>query len=166
MAVWINRLSKALTVVIDSAVTLAFLTLLVLVIVLVILRYGFSASIVGGDELIEFLFIFTSAVGAAAVLGRRQHVSIPTFWRRMAPPIRKAFDTVNHLLIMVLNGYMIALSRTWIAGVGHNRSYMLHIPMWVVQISIPIGCGLAMVYCLFNILGSFTEGARGKGGCR
>ncbi len=165
MALWINRLSKVLTVVIDTAVTVAFLTLLVLVIVLVILRYGFSTTVIGGDELIEFLFIFTSAVGAAVVLGRRQHVSIPTFWQRMAPPIRKTFDTVNHILIMVLNGYMIALSRTWIAGVGHNRSYMLHIPMRIVQISIPIGCGLAMAYCLFNILGLFTEGKRSRGGC-
>jgi TRAP-type C4-dicarboxylate transport system permease small subunit len=153
MLLWVQRINRAVTAVLEPTVILLFFVLFVLVAVLVILRYVFGSTIAGGDEMIEYLFIYTSTVGAALVLARREHVSIPVFWGRMKASVRRTFDTVNHLLIILLNAYMLLLSREWIAGVGAHRSYMLHLPMWVVQISIPIGCGLTILYCLVNIVG-------------
>jgi TRAP-type C4-dicarboxylate transport system permease small subunit len=153
MTAWLGGLNKWVTKCLEFAVGMLFLAILGMVVALVILRYVFGSTVMGGDELIEYLFIYTSTLGAALVLGRREHVSIPVFWKRMKPWIGKVFDVVNHLLIILLNVYMIMLSRTWIGGVGSHLSYMLHVPMWVFQVSLPIGCGFTILYCLLNMVG-------------
>jgi len=162
---WLNRVNTVVTKVLEVAAALVFLAMFVLVAVLVIQRYVFATGLFGGDELLEYLFIYTSTIGAAVVLARREHVSIPVFWGRMRPWVRKAFDTLNHLVIMVLNGYMLVLSHKWIAGVGGSPSTMLRIPMWIVEIALPIGCGLTLVYGLLNILGSSPRKDEAERGC-
>ncbi len=164
MIAWLNRINTAATKVLEALIALVFLAMFVLIAVLVIQRYLFSSGLFGGDELLEYLFIYTSTIGAAVVLARREHVGIPVFWQRMKPWARKAFDTTNHLVIMVLNVYMLILSQKWIAGVGGSLSTMLRIPMWVVEIALPIGCGLTVLYGLLNILGSAPR-RDADGGC-
>jgi TRAP-type C4-dicarboxylate transport system permease small subunit len=46
---------------------------------------------------------------------------------------------------------MIYYSINWIQMVGSNESPVMRIPEWTFQISIPIGCGLVVFYCLVNI---------------
>ena len=47
-------------------VTLMFFGILSLTILLVVMRYGFNSSIMGANEAMEYLFIYTTALGAAA----------------------------------------------------------------------------------------------------
>ena len=51
-----------------------------------------------------------------------------------------------------LNGIMIYYSVTWISKVGGNESPVMRIPEWIFQISIPLGCGLVILYCLANTM--------------
>ncbi len=154
MTAWLNRINTVTVRVLEIVMALIFSAMFVIVAVLVIQRYLFASGLVGGDELLEYLFIYTSTIGAAVVLARREHVGIPVFWQRMKPWARKAFDTANHLVIIFLNVYMLILSQKWIAVVGGSASTMLGIPMWVAEIALPIGCGLTVLYGLLNIFGS------------
>jgi len=47
---------------------------------------------------------------------------------------------------------MIYYSVAWISKVGNNESPVMRIPEWTMQISIPVGCGLVIFYCLVNIV--------------
>ena len=67
----IRRAVKVATDTLEWLVTLCFFVILAVTIILVILRYGFNEAIIGGNELVEYLFIYTTAIGAAAALGRR-----------------------------------------------------------------------------------------------
>ena len=60
----------------EWVITLCFFIILMLTIILVVLRYGFNESIIGGNELMEYLFIYTTAIGAAVALRRREHIKI------------------------------------------------------------------------------------------
>jgi TRAP-type C4-dicarboxylate transport system permease small subunit len=157
----IRNAVKIATHVLEWLVTLCFFVILMLTIILVVLRYGFNEAIIGGSELVEYLFIYTTAIGAAAALGRRQHIKITWFIDKLAPVYRKVVDVLGFLLIALINVVMICYSVPWIRTVGSFESPVLRLPNRLIQISIPIGCGLAILYCLYHILIAIVGGNSG-----
>jgi TRAP-type C4-dicarboxylate transport system permease small subunit len=145
----------------EWVITLCFFVILMLTIILVVLRYGFNESIIGGNELMEYLFIYTTALGAAVALGRRQHIKITWFIDKLSPAFRRAADILGFLLIGLINGVMIYYSIPWIRTVGGFKSPVLRLPNRLIQIIVPIGCALAILYCIHHILkvilGRWTE---------
>jgi TRAP-type C4-dicarboxylate transport system permease small subunit len=148
----IRRAVMLATSVLEWFITLCFFVILMLTIILVILRYGFNEAIIGGSELMEYLFIYTTAIGAAAALGRREHIKITWFVDKLSPIYRKIVDTLAFLLIALINAVMIYYSIPWIRTVGGFESPVLRLPNRLIQIIIPIGCGLVILYCLYHIL--------------
>jgi len=157
----IRRAAKIATDTLEWLVTLCFFVILALTIILVILRYGFNEAIIGGNELVEYLFIYTTATGAAAALGRREHIKITWFIDKLSPVFRKVVDAVGFLLIALINAVMIYYSVPWIRTVGGFESPVLRLPNRLIQIIIPIGCGLVIFYCLYHIIIVFVGGDTG-----
>ena len=148
----IRRAVKIATDVLEWFITLCFFVILMLTIILVILRYGFNEAIIGGNELMEYLFIYTTAIGAAAALGRREHIKITWFVDKLTPVHRKLADILGFLLIALVNAVMIYYSIPWIRSVGGFESPVLRLPNRLIQIIVPIGCGLVILYCLYHIV--------------
>ena len=149
---WIHRSVQVVTSVLEGFITLCFFVILLLTIILVILRYGFNETIIGGNEAMEYLFIYTTSIGAAAALGRREHIKITFLIDKLAPPLRKTVDVAGFLLISFINGVMISYSVPWIRTVGSFESPVIRLPNRTIQLIIPIGSGLVIIYCLYHIL--------------
>lgn len=156
---------KVLSKFLEWVITLCFFVILMLTIILVVLRYGFNESIIGGNELMEYLFIYTTAIGAAVALGRREHIKITWFIDKLSPTYRKIVDILGFLLIALINTVMINYSVPWIRTVGGFESPVLRLPNRTIQIIIPIGCALVILYCLYHIL-AVIFGGRDAGGTK
>ena len=148
----LQRVERLLTSVLEGIVTTFFFIILILTLSLVILRYGFNSTIIGGNEAMEYLFIYTTAIGAAISMSNREHIKITYFVDKLPPLLRKIVDVIRYLLVAFLNGVVIWYSIPWIKTVGSFESPVLRIPNRFVQISLPIGCGLVILYCVFHIL--------------
>ena len=146
------RLANLMTLMLDGVIASFFAVILLITILQVILRYLFNASIIGGNELMEGLFIYTTAIGAAVALRRRQHINISYIIQQLPKFLQRLDDILVHALIAFLNGVMIFYSIRWISKVGSNESPVMRVPEWIFQISIPIGCGLVIAYCLVMIV--------------
>lgn len=148
----LKKTASVLIVIIDGIIASFFAVILLITILQVILRYGFNASLLGGSEAMEGLFIYTTAIGAAAAVRRREHIHI-NFLVKLLPILpQRIVDVLVHLLMAFLNGVMIYYSVAWISKVGGNESPVMRIPEWTMQISIPVGCGLVIFYCLVNVI--------------
>jgi TRAP-type C4-dicarboxylate transport system permease small subunit len=64
---------------IEFFITFLFFAITVMVILLVILRYFFKTTIIGGQEFVTFCFIYTTAVGAALALVKGEQIAIRVF---------------------------------------------------------------------------------------
>jgi TRAP-type C4-dicarboxylate transport system permease small subunit len=154
----LNRMAKLvqlelfLTRVLEAIITLFFFVILSLTITLVIMRYGFNAAIIGGNEAMNYLFIYTTALGAAVSVGKGEHIRISYFVDKLRVRNQKYIGTVNYILIAFINAVMIWYSLPWIRSAGYFESPVLRIPNWIVQLSVPIGCGLVILYCLNHIV--------------
>ena len=158
----IRSAAELVTRVLEWFITLCFFVVLMLTIILVVLRYGFNEAIIGGNELMEYLFIYTTSIGAAAALARREHIKITWFIDKLSPSFRKAVDAAGFLLIGFINAVMIRYSVPWIRSVGGFESPVLRLPNRTVQLIIPVGCGLVILYCLYHILAVFISRPRAQ----
>jgi TRAP-type C4-dicarboxylate transport system permease small subunit len=144
---------------IEWLITALLLVIFLLTATLVILRYLFNASILGGTELVSFMFIYTTALGAAAAIPKNRHIRITFFIDHLPDRLRLAAEAFVLLCIALINGAMVFYSLDWIATVGSDVSQSLGIPLGIVKASVPIGCGLAVIFALYSLVEVFRRGA-------
>ena len=148
----LKKTATILTVILDGVIASFFAAILVITILQVVLRYGFNEAVLGGNEAMEGLFIYTTAIGAAVAVRRRKHININFMVKLLSVSHQRIVDVLVHLLVAFLNGVMIYYSVAWISKVGSNESPVMRVPEWTMQISIPLGCGLVICYCFLNII--------------
>ena len=83
---WLNRLLKPL----EGLLAGMLLAIWLVVLLQVMLRYGFGISIQGANESIVLLFVYTSALGATVGLGHREHLSVSILIDRLCARYRYA----------------------------------------------------------------------------
>ena len=149
---WLVKTEQILTRLLVGIIVLSFFCILCLIIILVILRYVFNSTIIGANEFVVILFIYTSALGAAVVIGKNEHIAITYFIDKLPFFLRKIVDIINFLLIAFLNGVMIWYSFHWIKITGGYLTAVLKIQQAYSQIVVPIGCGVAIFYCMYHII--------------
>lgn len=136
----------------ETIVAVFFFVILIMTLLLVSLRYGLNTSIKGGYELTNYLFIYTTAIGAAVSVNRHEHIKIDFIVNATKGTLRLALDVLVQLLIAVINGVIGYLSVSWIRQVGSFLSPVLRMPNWMVQVAIPVGSVLTILFCLSNIV--------------
>ena len=152
----VRRFETLVTRLIEGLLTVTFMAISVLVVVLVVLRYVFNTTIVGGNEVTVMLFIFTTALGAAVDVARGKHIIVDTFVNLLPAAVRHWLDVVNLAIIATLNAFLLNYSIDWIAAVGGSENPVVHIPEGVVQIAMPIGCALTILFCATRIVSSLA----------
>jgi TRAP-type C4-dicarboxylate transport system permease small subunit len=153
----LTRIERFVTRLLEVIITAFFFVIITITITLVIMRYGFNAAIIGGNEAVNYLFIYTTALGAAISIHKDEHIKISFLIDKLSPAFRRYVDAINYLLIAFINGVMIYLSFSWIRSAGGFESPVLRIPNGVVQASIPIGCSLVILFCFGNIFHALTS---------
>ena len=147
LARWLERLLVVLC-----------LFFLVLVCLLVVLRYVFATSINGGNEMVTIAFLFTSAIGGAVCITRHEHIAITFFIDKLPKTLKMWIYVLGLALIAVINCFMIYYSITWIQAAGLFPWQPFDLPQGLIHAAIPLGCSLAVLFCLFKIV--LTIGGR------
>lgn len=148
----IRRITEAIATFLENIISLFFFAILAMTLILVALRYGLNTSIKGGYELTNYLFIYTTAIGAAVAVSRHEHIKIDFFVNMLHGKARRAADVLVQIMIAGINALVLYLSVNWIWQVGSFRSPVLRLPNWVVQVAIPVGAGLTILFCILNIV--------------
>ena len=157
MKLFYNRLVCFL----EALVCLCFFSFFVMVLLLVVLRYLFNSSITGGNEIITILFVYTTAIGAALAVGRRDHIAINILKERMSMRMARHLNMLQLALVGAINFALVWFRFPWISQTGDNLMPTIGIARSVVQLSIPIGCGLAVLFCIATAIVVFEEAKTG-----
>ncbi len=148
----VKTVEAVLTHILEGVVAVCFLAIFALVVTLVALRYVFNSSITGANELITVLFVYTTAVGAAIAVGRREHIAVTFVVERLPPGLQRAADGVGLALVALLNAVLLWEGLGWIRATGAFLMPSTGLPRFVAQLSVPVGCGFAMAYCFIRLL--------------
>ena len=152
----ILRLEALTTRILEKLLSITCMVIFGLVVLLVILRYVFNTTIVGGNEATVMLFIYTTALGAAVDVARGKHIIVDAFVNTLPAGARRWLDGFNLALIGILNAFLLKYSSQWISSVGGSEHPVLHIPEGIVQIALPTGCALTVLFCITRIVSVMT----------
>ena len=147
----LEKTEKLLTRLLEGIASLCLLAILVLIVILVTLRYVFNEGIVGANEFATILFVYTTAIGSAVAIGRREHISVDYLVEKLGPGSRRWADVGALVLVAVINGVLLWQSFRWISVTGSYIMPATLLPRVVVQVSVPIGCSLAIFYCFVRL---------------
>ena len=128
-----------------------------LIILLVILRYFFGTGIFGGNDFSKLLFVYTTALGAAALTSSKGHIAIDFFVSKLPPGLRQFIEVIKHLLMGGMFLLIVYYSTIWIWKTGMFKIESLDTPQWVSQISMVIGGVLGFLYCILNVFTTFKQ---------
>jgi len=127
------------------------ISIAVVVIVSVFLRYLFGISYVWLQELIVFLFIFSTFFGSALAYYRNEHLAIDIFYVKLPDKIKNILDIFFDILILYLNYQIIKVSFKWMERVGNVVTPGMRIPMSYIYFILPASAFLMIIYLLSNI---------------
>ena len=149
-----KALRNLLNTILNLVAGLSLTAMVILTTYQAITRYVFNAPSTWSEELVGYLFAWSTMFGAAIVSGERGHMNIPILVDKFNPPMCKAlhiFAEVIALLfsasILVLGGFQVSSlamgQMTSSLGVAIGTFY------WVMPV-----CGIVMVvHSALNIIG-------------
>lgn len=147
-----TRWEIRLTVALEYFVGLALLTIAVVIVLQVFLSVAFNSSITGANELVTKLFVYTSTIGAAIAVGRDDHIRISIATERLSPAGQRYASKIGLLAIAGINAVMLGYSFYWIKITGLYVMPTTQLPRFVVQLSVPLGCGIAVAFCIIRLI--------------
>ena len=144
---------KALTKLLFNAeeiVSAAFLSVTVSVVIInVILRYGFRSGLFWVEEVATTAFIWSIFVGAAAVYKRKMHIGIDLITRLFPESVRRIIVVVIDVMMITINSYVCYLSVLIIQSNRLKTTPVLNIPALYVNMAITVGFGLITLHALY-----------------
>ena len=146
-----KRFEQFLINILEITFTIFLLLMFVLIVTQVTLRYGFNQSIVGANELATILFAYTSALGIAVAIAKREHMAISWFIEKLPPLQRKIVDVIGLALLAAINIVIFCYSIKWIDVTGSRMISVLQVPRWTSQIAIPIGTSASAIFCIIKL---------------
>jgi TRAP-type C4-dicarboxylate transport system permease small subunit len=134
----------------EEIVSAAFLSVTVSVVIInVVLRYGFRSGLFWVEEVATTAFIWSIFVGAAAVYKRKMHIGIDLITRLFPESTRRVIVVVIDVMMITINSYVCYLSVLIIQSNRLKTTPVLNIPALYVNMAITVGFGLITLHALY-----------------
>ena len=155
----LQAFERRLTALLEGLMAAGLLGMFLIVVALVILRYAFDSGLVGANEMAVMVFVYLSALGAAVAVGRQEHIRVDLLSPRLGRHGRLALEASILGIVAILNAVIAVSSGTWIAATGLMPMPVTQLPRYALQASVPLGCGVAALYCTLRLVGLFGKGS-------
>lgn len=123
----------------------------------VVMRYVFNNAPSWSEEMVRFLFVWSSFIAAAIGIKEHIHIGVDVFVNLLPQATARVLKLGVNCVIMIFAGYMIKYG--WAVTIMTQRqpSPALGLPMSWVYSSIPVMGGLLILYCLMEIVNDFRK---------
>ncbi len=111
----------------------------------VVLRYVFTVSVEGLDEVPRYLFVWLVMIGAAAAMHRGEHTALHYFRDLLSPRGRAVCRIVTEGVGILLFLSLIKSSFVLVPTVQLQESAGLQLPLGYVYAAVPIGAALILL---------------------
>lgn len=144
-----SRFDRILTWIENSVAGLALSGAAIIAIIQVILRTFFNHIIFWSEEAVIYLVILATFVGAVITLRHNEHVGVdllPVFFKKWD----KAFAVLSALLVALYCGVIGTLGWIMLTEPASTNvvTPALKLPLWTVQLALPIGLTLMFLRAL------------------
>jgi len=145
-------------------VVLFYSYFIIIIVLEVILRYGFNSSTIIGEETARHAFIWLSWIAASLAAKKRIHISIAVIEQHFSRKWQYAMNYFYNALFVILCsfGILYVFPIIQIQFQYETLSRAAQYPMYLVYLAIPIGYGLMIVRVVQNMIIDYQDFHAGK----
>lgn len=141
---------------------LFLVTMIVLVILNVFLRYLFSYSIFWAEEVATICFVWCVFIGASATYKHKMDIGIDLLVKKTPPAIENFIRFVVTLILLVLNGYIFYMAIVFTSIAWVKPTAVLGVSSAVVNSALIIGFGLITLHTIRFLYRDTVEHLAGR----
>ena len=152
-----NHLKKTIDFLLARLIITIFSILLVCVVIQVLARWmGINSTFT--DEAARFMFIWVGLFGASLAHGQKRHLAIDLLTSKLKGNRKRISDITIHILVIIFAvTVMIYGGGKALLNTQGQVSSVMHIPMWIIYLAIPLN-GLAIsFYSYYDLLVIFSK---------
>ncbi|KQU53534.1 hypothetical protein ASG72_19785 [Bosea sp. Leaf344] len=135
---------------IDIVVTGLAVVLLLVMFANVAARVLLNSDIAWNTEFGEFVLLWATFLGGASAARRGAHMRITEFVEAMPPAWTRVVEMATRIGVIVLLGFLVWYGWNIAQGTMEQEMTVLHWPMGVQYLAMPVGSGLALVYVIYE----------------
>ncbi|MDD2598284.1 MAG: TRAP transporter small permease [Kiritimatiellae bacterium] len=160
----ISKKSCAGTAFMDRAADtlLATLSAVIICIVLaaVFFRYVLNHSLSWSDEMVRYLFVWFTMLGAAVTLREREHIRVDFFVEKLSARHRRWAEVAMLACVSIFHAVLIVLGACWVWSTRGSYTSALQWPLNLLfYAALPCSATLGLWYAVRRMIhGEFTEG--------
>jgi TRAP-type C4-dicarboxylate transport system permease small subunit len=113
----------------DALLTALSASLSVIVLTAVFFRYALNQSLSWSDELVRYLFVWFTLLGAAVALREREHIRVDYFVGKLPPQLRRGIECLALCAIGLFQIAMIVLGFMWVYAARGTLTSALQWPL-------------------------------------
>ncbi|MFA6472555.1 MAG: TRAP transporter small permease [Candidatus Latescibacterota bacterium] len=134
----------------EWALAILIMVMVLMVVAQILSRYLFHTSLSHTEELVRYLFVWATFLGAAGAAYRKRHLSISAGLNFLPEHTRKTVKVITFVCALVFAGLILlygvrVVFLQWATG---QMTAALGIPMWIVGLAVPFGA-LLLILRLF-----------------
>lgn len=151
-----SRINYYLDIFEENIIALCLLFATGIVTLNVILRYFFGGGIYWTNEIVRYLIILLTFVGASVHVRKRSNLSIDLIKQNMNKKQLRILKVFYGIVGLLFSLVLVVFSISTIKRVIHfsQLSPILQIPMFIPYLSIPLGFGLCSIRYIQDIISS------------
>ena len=149
-----EKFRTALNKALELLAGLSMAVMVILTTYQVIARYIFNSPSTWSEELVGYLFGWSTLFGATIVSGERGHMNIPILIDRFNPPLRKAFHIFGEVIAFVFSATILVFGGWQVSNLAMGQqTSSLGVAVGVFYWVMPL-CGVVIaLYSILNIIG-------------
>jgi TRAP-type C4-dicarboxylate transport system permease small subunit len=130
----------------------------------VVLRNIWHFSFIWAEELARHLVLWVGFFGASLAALENKHINIDVFTRMMGPRLRVAVEIFLDLFAATICGFMAWFAIVFVSVEKEfgEASISLHLPLWIMELILPIGFSGMTLRFLIKMLNRVNELFKGK----
>ncbi len=121
----------------------------------VIFRYVIEGSLPWSEELLRFLFVWTTFLGAGIGVRKGAHLGLTIIVDSLPPKLKKIMVFINYLICIAFSAIigMLGLSIVSMQAEFNVRSSAMVLPMYWISLAIPVSFALIILHFVTLALG-------------
>ena len=148
----------------DLILVVLFSAMLVIALTAVFFRYVMNHSLVWSDEVVRYLFVWFTLLGAAIALRDREHIRVEYFVELLPPGVRRFVELVTLVSVLLFYMAMLVLGLMWVRETSGTSTSALKWPLnWFFYAALPVSAMLGAWYSLRRLKsGEYSELVGGR----
>ncbi len=133
----------------DHIVAILFGFIVALMLVAIFFRYVLNSSLFWSDEIVRYLFVWLTFLGAAIAVRDKAHIRVEYFVEKLPLGLKNKAQYLDDILFIAFLLFLTIGGFLWVFKMSGTYSPALSLPLnWLFYAALPTASLIALVYAI------------------